>query len=224
MKPLIKKFFFDHAPALKVECMSLSTSHSSTRKIKAACQRRMYSLLEDWTVDVNAYSTDKLNGQILIPAVHQGVKQIFDGASVPIPWLFSAVTFGIARPMGVMLTASIIHDFAYDHGYLLVKKQDEEVYTETYLERHEADALFRDLMIDVTHMPKTSYLGWMVLRMGWFCVDYAGKKRGGVKPYFEILPLITLVISFIGFLFLTPKILLAILMASYLAIWFRISN
>ena len=204
--------------------MPLSSNHSSLRKIQAACQRRMYSLLEDWTVDVNSYHIEKLNGQILIPAFHEGVKQIFDGASVPIPWLFSAATFGIARPMGVMLTASIIHDFAYDHGYILIKKSSEQKHRKIYIDRHEADALFRDLMIDVTHMPKTSYLGWMVLRMGWFCVDYAGNKRGGVKPYFEVLPLIFLVIGFISFLFITPKPLLAILAACYLAAWFRISN
>ncbi len=36
----------------------------------------------------------------------------FDGASVPRPWLVTAVGGGILRPLGVMLIASIIHDFA----------------------------------------------------------------------------------------------------------------
>jgi hypothetical protein len=209
---------------LKVECIDLYSDSESLEKISAACQPRSFSLFEDWLVQAKNYPLEKLNGTIKIPTELNGEKLFFDGASVPIPWLFSAVTFGLARPMGVMLASSVIHDFAYQHGYIFIKKDTSESFEKVPFERFEADDLFKDVMIDVTDMPKISYLGWMVLRLGWFYIDYAGKKRGPRKPYIEVLPLVAGLLSSISLLLLSPKWLIGLIIFAYLIFWFRISS
>ena len=226
IKKRIKFFQFDELPSLKIEGIMLCTEGDSLEIVSSACQVRTYSLLKNWFVKVNNYPVSKLNGTIKIPPKHEGVDLLFDGASVPVPWLFSAVTFGIARPMGVMMTASVLHDFAYQHGYLLIKPDNSKVneFQKVTLDRFEADDLFRDVMIDVTAMPKISYLGWMVLRLGWFYIDYAGKKKGPRKPYLEILPLIAGLVSSISLLFLAPKWLIALLIFIYFMVWFRLNK
>lgn len=219
-----KCFHFENIASLKVECIELHTDQDLRRTVHAAGQSREYSLIEDWLLNVQNYRVEKLNGVIKIPKGNDGKQLIFDGASIPMPWIFSAITFGIARPMGVMMTPSIIHDFAYEHGYLFIKSKDHNNFEKVELERHEADDLFCDLMTEITNMPNTSRLGWMVLRTGWFFVDYAGKKRGGRKPHVEIAPLIFGLCAVALFILFAPKFLILLSLAVYAAFWAYFSH
>ncbi|WP_200233725.1 DUF1353 domain-containing protein [Thiohalocapsa halophila] len=94
-------------------------------------------------------------------------------------------TLGILRPLGVMLTASIVHDFAYKFGYL--PKDDG---TKVEVERHVADLLFRDILESVNRIPLLGFIAWFAVRLGWPVVKYNGKPGGGKKPYGAYLVLL----------------------------------
>jgi hypothetical protein len=68
-----------------------------------------------------------LAGEIIIPQKVEGHLFELDGASIPLPWLVSLLTIGILRPLGVLLIASIVHDFAFRHGDRWVRKRNGEV-------------------------------------------------------------------------------------------------
>ena len=91
-------------------------------RIRSAGRRRRFHLVEDWVVKVSCWRGGNLAGKLVIPRKYKGHLQEFDGASVPCPWVVSALSWGIQRPLGVMLIASIIHDFAFAHGFLLFRK------------------------------------------------------------------------------------------------------
>ncbi len=68
-------------------------------------------LLEDWTIDL----ADGL--RIVVP---KGF--VTDGASIP------RILWPIIPPFGPLLEGAILHDFGYQHGYLLARYYPEQVY------------------------------------------------------------------------------------------------
>ncbi|MEM6502787.1 MAG: DUF1353 domain-containing protein [Cyanobacteria bacterium P01_C01_bin.89] len=180
---------------------------------RGASARRLFKLNSFWEIAIqisqekrtNQYSDQDLSGTIVIPiwfkkdpALEDGntVSQSFlkipedqsnllllDGASVPLPWLFSFLSFGLLRPLGVMLTASIVHDFAFEYGGLIYREQDESLSEEVLIfkrvSRDLTDQLFRDLIATVNEMRITAFLAWIAVRLGWYFVKYDGKPRGG---------------------------------------------
>lgn len=123
---------FDNFPHIIPKFLKTTEEKSFFEHIRGASARRRFYLQRDWKlsikIDKDKYSQFnnkdflddyiKLNGILVIPCVVEDSKTIFDGASIPFPWLVSFISFGILRPLGVMLTASIVHDFAYEYGYL----------------------------------------------------------------------------------------------------------
>ena len=158
---------FDELPLLELKSVTSSDGATLFKRIALASKRRIFSLQKNWEVDLNdiSYQTD-LNGKLTIPKVVDGKPVVFDGASIPMPWLVTLLPIGILRPLGVMLTASIIHDFAYRYGYLLVSKGDESP-KKIKIERHIADLLLKDIVSTVNCMPRIGYIGKPLLK----CVD-----------------------------------------------------
>lgn len=109
---------------------------------------------------------------------------IFDGATIPMPWLVSLLTVGILRPLGVMLVGSIVHDYAYQFGSLRLSKNDED-FKDVKVSRHSADRLFRDIVGTVNRLPLLGYVAWFFVRIGWAWVKYDGQRFGGKAPVVE---------------------------------------
>jgi len=211
-------FDFSNFPELVLQRFRKTEEKGFLAKFKFACQRRMHRLNHDWCFEVSNYSIQKLNGIIKIPATHASQELCTDGASMPMPWIFSAITFGIARPTGAMLLPSLVHDFAYIHGYVLVSKDGGNSYVETKLTREEADMLFKDMLTQITQLSSISTLGWMVLRLGWWFVDYPGESQAN-PPFKDVAILVIGLIGLVLLFFLMSKELIALLACGYICLW-----
>lgn len=151
---------------------------------RGAAAVRTFSLRDDWSVVLEVDPADfdgvDLSGTIVIPVSHEvdgvSVHTILDGASVPMPWLVSFLSFGLLRPVGVMLTASIVHDFAFQHGVLLYRQAGSADPEPVSIERHHADRLFERTISVVNHMPWVGRVGWLAVRLGWLWVPYAAHR------------------------------------------------
>jgi len=155
------------------------------QRIAQATRRRFFTLEKDWHIELNRITyKPELNGIIIIPTRMEGKTIIFDGASVPLPWLVSFLSVGILRPLGVMLTASIVHDFAFKFGYLLIASEEGAEPKKVPVERHDIDHLFRDIICTVNQVAGVSWIAWFFVRLGWLLrVKYNGKVRGGDCPF-----------------------------------------
>lgn len=177
--------------------------------IRGASAKRYFKLEGDWEIQIktpsNRYPNDT-GGTIIIPKVviperyANGVvppgnsETRLDGASVPFPWLVSFLSFGVLRPLGVMLIASIVHDFAFEHGGL-VYRNDAGQLEFRKIKRHIADKLFYDMIRTVNEMPITALLAWAAVRLGWFWVKYGGKRFGEKFPMIAVLFLLLLLLG-----------------------------
>jgi len=210
---------FDELPLLELKSVSSSKSATFFERIALASKRRFFSLQKNWEVDLYdiSYQAD-LNGKLTIPKVVDEKPLVFDGASIPMPWLVSLITIGILRPLGVMLTASIIHDFAYRHGYLLISKGGEAP-KKIKVERHIADLLFKDIISTVNRMPRIGYIGWFFIRVGWGFVKYNNRHFGGTPPVKEII-IFLILLSLVALLISTfPLMFTFSLLGLYLGIY-----
>lgn len=172
---------FDILPTLIPQVLTTKASNPLERYNEAA-QRREFQLVKDWSIKIdNAKYAEDLNGEIIIPQKYNDIETLVDGASVPLPWLVSLASLGILCPLGVMLTGSVVHDFAYEHGGLLYKKPDG---TTEFREvrRDIVDDLFRDIIATINQLPLTSKVAWLVVRLGYFGVKYNQKSQGGEFP------------------------------------------
>ena len=188
------KVEFEDIPPVRLKTMKSEDGSSRLQRLSLATKRRIFTLYNDWLVKVeDIYYEPRLNGNIKIPHVDKNEDEIvFDGASIPLPWLVSLLTIGILRPLGVMLIASIVHDYAYKYGHL--QKEDG---SSIIIERHIADRLFRDIIGTVNGLPVIGYIAWFFVRIGWLKVKYNNKPQGGKKPIVEYLLLILVVLLFI---------------------------
>jgi hypothetical protein len=185
---------FDDIPPVRLKTIKPRESLTLIDRLVLATKPREFTLDKDWCIELDKVSYDeRLNGSVVIPAKNKDGKPIdFDGASIPLPWLVSLLTLGILRPLGVMLTASIVHDYAYMFGHL--RKDDG---TEVPLERHVADRLFRDIIDTVNKLPLVGFVAWLAVRLGWPFVKYNGATQGGKPPYAEYL-LVLVVIALVS--------------------------
>lgn len=211
---------FNGMPAIELETLIAREDASAIERFSIATKRRRFTLKEDWEIELSEIEyVNELNGTIVLPKDNSDSNpNVFDGASVPVPWLVSLLTIGVLRPLGVMLIGSILHDYAYSHGSLLIKKNG--IPTEVKLERHHADRLFRDIIGTVNSLPFVGYIAWLAVRIGWLWVPYNQTFRTGRKPYYEYLFVIALV--FILFLvgnFLGFDLLLYVFVGWYFAFY-----
>lgn len=177
---------FDDMPSIRLESFKPTHNAGMLQRLAIATKRRRFSLRDDWKIELKhiAYS-DELTGTVEIPEKDDGEKSIvFDGASIPFPWLISLLTVGILRPLGVMLIGSIVHDYAYKYGSLRVSKNGQN-FEDVSLPRHTADKLFRDIVSTVNRLPAVGYIAWFAVRLGWPWVKYNGKRFGGKIPFVE---------------------------------------
>ncbi len=182
---------FEGMPSIRMESFKPSPKSGMLERLAIATRRRRFSLIKDWTIALSDIKySDDLNGTVEIPTQGRDQKTIvFDGASIPLPWLVSLLTVGILRPLGVILTGSIVHDYAYKFGQLRISKDGSE-FTDVPLARDRADRLFRDIVGTVNGLPFVGYIAWYFVRIGWVWVKYDGKRFGGKAPVAEYVSLV----------------------------------
>lgn len=175
---------FTGLPSVNLISVILKADSKWYQKVAEASRRRFFTLVRDWKIEVDRVDYAKnINGTVVVPKSVDGKEIVFDGASVPMPWLVSFLSIGILRPLGIMLTASIVHDFAYKFGYLLVSKNGEEVPSKIPVQRHDVDRLFRDIISTVNGIGVFGWIAWYFVRIGWLIgVKYNNQYFGGKKP------------------------------------------
>ncbi len=189
---------FSCLPSLKLVSVIVKEKASWFRHLAEATRRRFFTLDKDWHIELdNVDYKSELNGIITVPAEIEGEPVVFDGASVPLPWLVSFLSIGILRPLGVMLTASIVHDFAFKFGYLLVSSEKGVAPIKIPVERHDIDRLFRDIIGTVNQVVGVGWIAWFFVRLGWLGVKYNGQFFGGNRPNC-VLAITTIGLSFLG--------------------------
>ncbi len=193
------------------------------KKLQGANSPRYFKLSRDWHVSIQLneakYDNNFISGTLVIPVFYGQSETRLDGASVPLPWLVSFLSFGLLRPLGIMLIASIVHDFAFQHGGLLYLKDNGEQDFQP-LRRDLADKLFHDIIRTVNQMPVTAVMAWLAVRLGWFYVKYAGEPRGGKFPWIPLIVLIAVLLILAGLILLFGlKIIIASFAILYLLIF-----
>lgn len=185
---------FNGMPAIELETFIAPDNASDLERISIATKRRRFILKDDWEIDLSEIEYVKeLNGTVVLPMNDsESNPNVFDGASVPVPWLVSLLTIGVLRPLGVMLIGSILHDYAYTHGNLIVKNNG--VLREVKLKRHHADKLFRDIIGTVNNLRFIGYIAWLAVRIGWLWVPYNRTYHSGRTPYSEYIFVILMVV------------------------------
>lgn len=114
------------------------------KRLKAWFSRRRWMFREDYLI----YLPD--GTCCLIPTGF-----VLDFASVP------RLAWPILHPLGLLMLASIVHDFVYKRGYLLFRGGIKEK-----LSRRQADKLLRDVAIGQTGIRTGSWLAWGAVRVG----------------------------------------------------------
>ena len=187
---------FEGMPSIRLESFKPLNEVGMLERLAIATRRRRFSLVKDWTIELGEIDySDELNGDVEIPSKDSNKKTIvFDGASIPMPWLVSLLSVGVLRPLGVILVGSIVHDYAYKFGSLRVSKDGEE-FKDIQLPRHKADKLFRDIVGTINRLPFVGYVAWYFVRIGWLWVKYDGKHFGGKAPIAEYVLLISLLVG-----------------------------
>ena len=189
-------------PSLKPRVLP-TRSRSRWRRFIEAGQRRTFNLTKNFYLEVEGEALPPgIEGCIVIPPAGNMLRSergeesfnenreleqvgdveanIFDGASIPFPWLVSYLSFGVLRPLGILLSASVVHDFAFQFGYLPVLKNGKCKHIP--LQRHEADELFRLITQTLNGSNVFSRLAWHAVRLGWWGITYAGQKFTGKPP------------------------------------------
>ena len=177
---------FEGMPSIRLESFKPIDETGVLERLAIATRRRRFSLFRDWKIELADIDySDELNGVVEVPTKNSNQNTIvFDGASIPLPWLVSLLTVGVLRPLGVILVGSIVHDYAYKFGSLRVSKDGAE-FRDIQLSRHRADMLFRDIVGTVNRLPFVGYVAWYFVRIGWLWVKYDGEHFGGKAPIGE---------------------------------------
>ncbi|MEM7203924.1 MAG: hypothetical protein AAF628_26925 [Planctomycetota bacterium] len=174
-------------PAIELKSIDPPKESSWLERFAIATRRRFFTMQRDWSIELFSLPyAPALQGTVRIPKDLEGKRVEFDGASIPLPWLVSLMTIGVLRPLGVMLVGSIIHDFAFRYGFLLVRGESGEE-KRVEMPRHVADALLRDTISTFNRTPVIAWFGWLFVRFGWLFVPYAGKRWAGRWPIVEVL-------------------------------------
>lgn len=215
------KIRFDGMPSIKLESYRPERKVGLWERLAIATRRRRFTLQEDWILELDEIGYKSgLNGRVKIPVRHPSSADpiVFDGASVPLPWLVGLLTIGILRPLGITFVASIVHDYAYKYGTLPVAEHGDSVFQELPLERHKADHLFRDIVGTINRLPPVGYIAWLAIRIGWLWIPYANKRFTGRKPIPEYLFVLFIVFVLYGLVTAVGlNTLLIILLVVYLS-------
>ena len=182
-----QRFFvdFEALPALVPQLLN-TKYESGFERWRGAASLRSFELETPWqftlVVDPEEFDGEDFSGTYTIPLTYDDKSTILDGASVPFPWLVSFLSFGMLRPVGVMLTASIAHDFAFKHGVLLREQEGTTEPERVVIMRHHADRLFGRMIATINKMPVVGFIGWLAVRLGWLFVPYGKNQDCRQKP------------------------------------------
>ena len=127
---------------------------------------RKWEIVKDWKFAI----THEGNTHPTYYKIPKGF--VFDGASVPKfarSWL---------SPMGVLLSGGLVHDWIYKYESLNLGGKKGHTAKMT---QKEADALFRDICIDVNGFKVINYLAYYALRVGGF-MAWNGHRKRNLKP------------------------------------------
>jgi hypothetical protein len=102
---------------------------------------RQWMVMEDYRIVLPGYPT------ILIP---KGF--IFDGASIP------KMFRGLLSPVGILLVAAIVHDYAYQYHYVMVCNKKE------YVSKAEADSLFLEVADYTNALPWLNRIAYLAVK------------------------------------------------------------
>jgi len=207
---------FEGMPSIRLESFESGEQAGMLQRLAAATRRRRFSLREDWQIELNDIQYEQaLNGTVEVPAKDADDNSIvFDGASIPFPWLISLMSVGILRPLGVILVGSIVHDYAYRYGLLRIAKAGGN-FEEVPLARDQADRLFRDIVGTVNRLSLVGYPAWLAVRLGWGFVKYNGDRFAGGPPIVEyvitaiLLSLLVIVAKILNLTVMTSLMLFA---------------
>ena len=208
-------------PVIQLVSLTLHDNNDTLEKSAYATAPRFFTLQKDWKLTVNQVEyMDGIEGTIIIPKEVDGDPVIFDGSSLPLPWLVSLLTLGTLRPMGVILTASILHRFAYQYGYLLVENNEGEM-EQVEIPRDLADQLFKDVFLTTTGLKPQSFLALFFTKVGWALgMKYNGRRFNGRPPIVSLIILaatLTIFWIILWSTWFTPLLLLTFL--SYLSFY-----
>ena len=183
---------FEDFPHLKPRLLPTQNKKWFFQRFLGARARRDLELTRDWRVKVGATPSSrplrKFQGTIIIPG---GTTDTYDGASVPLPWTVTFLSLGTLRPLGILLTASIVHDYAFRHGALPYDQQNGTPAMKAF-RRHDIDLLFREMIRTVNKTPFLAYTAWFAVRIGWLRVKYNGQPRTGKAPVVHLTVLAVL--------------------------------
>jgi hypothetical protein len=159
---------FTKLPALQPQLIK-TENKGIFSKILAMGMPREYELYEMWHVTINNFETEE--GKIEDLDIYLPSETKIDGASIPIPWVIAFLSLGLLRPMGILFTASIVHDYTYKYGLLPLSSGRVK-----YIKRHNADKLFKDMIYTINNTPVTAFIAWWGVRLG-----YLGCKHSFVE-------------------------------------------
>ena len=120
---------------------------------------RRWELQADWY-----WYFDTDNIEVIVPAGY-----IFDGASIPRIFWF------VLSPTGLLLIPGLIHDYAYEHDYILTSAGDK--YREN-AGRFYWDRVFRDTAIKINGFHIINYMAWFALVLGGWAAWWSHRRRG----------------------------------------------
>ncbi len=203
-------------PRIVFKSISTKPNAHWLKQIAIASVRRFFYLADDWSITLRSERYPEFSGEIIVPETTDGERFEFDGASIPVPWLVSMITIGVLRPLGVLLIASLVHDYAFRYGYLKVAKESGPA-QDVRIKRDVADGLFRDLITVVNGNRIVGHVAWYFVRLGyWTGVKYNGRRRSGRAPVSVLVSFL----AFFGFLaFLVATYSLAEIALSAMALY-----
>lgn len=180
---------FRHFPQLRPQLLPTHTRWFFQRFLGARA-RRKFALAEDWIVTIEAagHPLSRFAGTLLIPQSTPTQPAVYDGASVPLPWTVTFLSLGTLRPLGILLIASIVHDYAFQHGQLIYLRNGARAPTPVC--RHDIDLLFREMIRAINKTPFLAYVAWFAVRIGWLGVKYNGSPRTGKPPLGHFIVLV----------------------------------
>lgn len=212
---------FDGMPPITLQSLKSRPNSTMLERLSFATRRRRFRLRESWSLELSNVEYDpNLNGVVEIPVTDDAGKPIiFDGASIPMPWLVSLLTIGILRPLGVVLLGSIVHDYAYRYGHLRIDSGNQGI-KRVGLERATADRLLKDIISTINGLPVVGFIAWLFVRIGWLWVKYNGKRWTGSPPLSAFLILLAVTFILIGLSEIVGwRVLCSIFFAFYVLIY-----
>ncbi len=132
-------------------------------RIRYAFKRRLWKLVEDYSLEITLPNGDKAFAFVPAPF-------IMDGASVPrIFWI-------ILDPVGLLLLGALFHDFGYRYSCLIILKPNGP--TLIHVSRTEMDEIFRQIVCEVNSMKILACIAKFAVRIGgWSTWRKARKVR-----------------------------------------------